>query len=121
VQAYLPCAAHNLQLVLKDGFKLDEIFEKLLEKVKKIVASCRRSTIVADELRQFGKTVQKNNITRWNSILFMIRSVNRLRGDEMKLILSIMNAKIKDKSKRHCLTKIKFDMLLELQDVLEYF
>ena len=31
--AYEPCATHNLQLVLKDGFKLAPEFENLIKKV----------------------------------------------------------------------------------------
>ena len=36
--SYIPCCAHNFQLVLKDGFKLDKIYENLLRKKSKMVS-----------------------------------------------------------------------------------
>jgi hypothetical protein len=72
----MPCLAHNIQLVIKDGMKLDDESNKLLDHVsKKIVNKSKSSSIIAAELRKFDKKLNKKNITRWNSILFMVRSV----------------------------------------------
>ena len=46
--AYIPCCAHNLQLVLKDGFKLDKTYENLLKKVSLIVSKSKQSAIIAE-------------------------------------------------------------------------
>ncbi len=74
--AYIPCACHNIQLVLHDGLKLDAVMLKLIEHVAKdIVNKSKFSTCIAEELRKFGVKFQKKNVTRWNSILFMIRFV----------------------------------------------
>jgi len=37
--SYLPCAAHNSQLVLKDGLKLNEEYTQLIKKVSKDIVS----------------------------------------------------------------------------------
>ena len=81
----MPCLAHNIQLVIKDGLKLDDEYNKLLDHVSKnIVNKSKSSSIIAAELRKFDKKLNKKNITRWNSILFMVRSVLKLAPEEMK-------------------------------------
>ena len=74
--SYLPCAAHNIQLVVKDGLKLDVEYTAL------IVSKSRTSSTIAEELRNLNKYVNKCVVTRWNSILFMIRSVLRITPQE---------------------------------------
>ena len=76
--AYIPCCAHNLQLVLKDGFKLDKTYENLLKNVSLIVSKSKQSAIIAELLRDLDKFLHKNILTRWNSILFLIRSVLKI-------------------------------------------
>jgi hypothetical protein len=72
--AYLPCAAHNLQLVIKDGLKLDEAYTKLVKHVAEdIVNKSKYSTVIAEDLREFDLKFAKRNATRWNSILMMIK------------------------------------------------
>ena len=39
--AYLPCAAHHFQLVLKDGFKLDKTYDDLLKRVTTMVGKSK--------------------------------------------------------------------------------
>ena len=62
--AYLPCCAHNFQLVLKDGFKLDKVFELLLKRIAKMVSKSKTSSIVAVELRNLDKFLCKSIPTR---------------------------------------------------------
>ena len=52
--SYLPCAAHNIQLVIKDCLKL-EVFKELIKKTSSIGSKCRRSIPVAEELRKLNK------------------------------------------------------------------
>ena len=74
--AYEPCACHNIQLVLKDGFAQAPSFENLIKKIsKKIVARSEFNALIEEELREFGKKFAKRVITRFNSILFTARSV----------------------------------------------
>jgi hypothetical protein len=37
--SYLPCAAHNIQLFLKDGLKMDAAYTALIKKVAKNIVS----------------------------------------------------------------------------------
>jgi hypothetical protein len=123
--AYLPCLAHNIQLVIKDGLNLDGKYISLINHVAKdIVAKSKSSSIIAAELRKLNKKLNKKNITRWNSILFMIRSVLKLSTEEIKIIRNQMPSRTKAEKD----IKIKFDistvereMLEELKDVLEMF
>ena len=66
--AYLPCVNHNLELCLKDTFKKVTKFNNSLKKIAKFVVKVRNSTILAANLSEMKKTVNKNNTTRWNSI-----------------------------------------------------
>lgn len=52
--SYMPCAAHILQLVLKDGLTINEDYDSLVNKVSKnIVSKSKYSSIIAEELRNF--------------------------------------------------------------------
>jgi hypothetical protein len=104
--------------VIKDGLQLSEKYERLISKVSKLVTKCRKSTVLADELRAFSKKVHQKNVTRWNSILFMIRSVIKLRPEEVKAIMNLLPKKKKAKVE---LTKSDYEMLTELEKVLSIF
>jgi hypothetical protein len=102
VLAYISCAAHNIQLVLKDGLKLDEAMTILIDRVSKdIVSKSKFSSFVAEELLKFRKKFAKRVITRWNSILFMIRCVLKVSNVEFATIRSKMPKKtLKQRSAR---------------------
>lgn len=123
--AYIPCAAHNIQLVIKDGLKLDKTYIDLINHVSKdIVSKSKTSLLIAEELRKLDKKLNMKNVTRWNSILFMIRSVLKLTPEDIKSIQGSMpaqNAKQKEIKKKFCLTSTERDMLSELKDLLEMF
>ena len=73
-KSYVPCCAHNSQLVLKDGLKLDEAYSDLIKRISKdIVSKPKVSLLIAEQLRNLEKTLKTYVITRWNSILFMIK------------------------------------------------
>lgn len=80
--AYIPCAAHNIKLVVKDGLKLDVDYTALIKRISWIVSKARNTCTIAEELRNLNKFVNKCVVTRWNSILFMIRSVLKITADE---------------------------------------
>ena len=86
--AYSVCANHNLELCLKDGFKKVKKFNKILKKVAKFVVKCRSSTILATELQEIKKTLQKNNQTRWNSWQILLKSFNKLTDTEYNNLIS---------------------------------
>ena len=123
--AYLPCLAHNLQLVIKDGLKLSDDYSKLIQHVStNIVSKSKCSSIIAAELRKLYLKLNKKNLTRWNSILFMVRSVLKLSADDMKAIRNQMPGRTPTEREiraKFDLTDVQHDMLLELKDVLEMF
>jgi len=125
VLCYLPCGAHNIQLVVKDGLKLDEAYSKLLTKVSSdIVSRSKVSHLIAEEVRRLDKSLYKAVVTRWNSILFMIRSVLKPTPTDFATIRKEMSTKSvrqKEIKKNFNLTAIEREMLLELQVVLEMF
>ena len=125
--AYLPCAAHNIQLVLKDGLTFDEDYSKLITKVSKdIVSKSKFSTLIAEELRKLDKKLCKRVITRWNSVLFMVRSVLKVTVEEFNLIrVQLQNkAKTKEQKKKansFYLSLLERSMLSELCELLSLF
>lgn len=65
VLAFLPCAAHNVQLVIKDGLILDEPYTKLIQHISRdIVTKSKVSTLIAEEIRNLELSLQKSVITR---------------------------------------------------------
>lgn len=88
--AYLPCAAHNLQLVIKDALKKINTFDKVISIVSRFIKKCRKSTTIADEFRNMKKSLLQKNVTRWNSVFFMVRSFNKLSVEEYKRLLSLV-------------------------------
>ena len=88
----------------------------MIDKIAKIVGRCRRSTAVQEELRVYRIKLLKMNQTRWNSILFMIRSFLKLTPEELNKILSLLPDKEKIK-----ITKVEREMLVELRDLLILF
>ena len=98
--AYLPCCAHNFQLVLKDGFKLDKVYDNLLKRIAKIVSKSKKSSIIADELRNLDKFLCKSIPTRWNSILFLIRSILKLSSSDLTQIRNNLPTNTKNKKKQ---------------------
>ncbi len=122
--AYLPCAAHNIQLVVKDGLHLDDNYTKLIKKVAWIVGKSKNCTGVAEELRRLNKFVAKCVVTRWNSILFMIRSVLKITPEEWTLVRGRLNRKTykaEQKYKKFLITEQERSVLVELQSVLNMF
>ena len=123
--AYEPCAAHNIQLVLKDGFESVPDLNDLVKRLSKnVVSKSKFSSLIAEELRTFGKKFSKRVITRWNSILFTARSLIRVKPEEYKKIREKMPFKTKkEKAARNLfiLTHDERETLEELVVVLEWF
>ena len=82
VSEHSPCFAHTLQLIIKDGFKQANAIVKVLKKASSIVSFVKKSTI-ATELLESEKSLKKDNATRWNSQLMMIKSILRIPEDTL--------------------------------------
>ena len=121
----MPCLAHNIQLVIKDGLNLSEDYNELIKHVSSdIVSKSKSSSFIAAELRKFNKKLKKKNITRWNSILFMVRSVLKLSPEQMKVVRSQMPSRTiaeREVKNKFDLTSIEREKLEELKEVLEMF
>ena len=100
-------------------------FKALLKKISHdIVSKSRRHHIIAEELRKLSKHLHTATVVRWNSILFMIRSVLKLTDEDLKMIRD----KLPKKNKHQRLVKKFFSlsakeraMLQELCQVLTWF
>jgi hypothetical protein len=84
LDAYIPCGAHNVQLVVNDGMKLSDEYTALIKRVsKQIVSKSKFSSYIAEELRKIDKKLIQRNATRWSSILAMIRALLRLTEKQL--------------------------------------
>ena len=101
--AYMPCAAHNIQLVLNDGFDKNPEIIQIINKISKnVISKSSYSHVIAEELRHLKKKFHKKNATRWNSTLFMARSVLKLSVEDYDIIRTSLkkNKKLKKKTER---------------------
>jgi hypothetical protein len=82
------------------------------------------SHCIAEELRIMNKKLNTKNLTRWNSILFMIRSVLKMSPEEMRQIrnkMPTLTADQKNAKKNFDLSDVEREMLAELMILLEHF
>jgi hypothetical protein len=94
--AYEPCSAHNIQLVLKDGFEENPKLNDMIKRLSKnIVSRSKFSALIAEELRTFGKKFSKRVMTRWNSVLFTARSLIGVSQSEFTKIRNALPKKTK--------------------------
>ena len=104
---------------------MSEDYTTLINRVSKdIVSKSKSSHVIAEELRFLNKKLNTKNLTRWNSILFMIRSVLKLSPDEIQQIkykMPNVTAEDKEKRRRFDLSHNERDMLKELKSLLELF
>jgi hypothetical protein len=92
--AYIPCLAHNIQLVIKDGLILNKQYEALIKHISEDkVTKSKSSLIIAGELRKLNVKLNKINESRCISLLFMIRSALKLSPDEYEKIRAEMPTK----------------------------
>ena len=106
---HIPCYAHTLQLVIKDGFKQAGNISKVLGKASAIVSHVQKSVCASDILESENR-LQNCNATRWNSQLIMIRS-----------ILKIPQEKLESLDTRHRLTEYDRKILEDLVEILTPF
>ena len=71
----LSCAAHTLQLVIKDGLKVSKKISETISKISTLINSIRKSCPAMEELEKKEIGLKTSNATRWNSQLTMIRSI----------------------------------------------
>ena len=107
---HLPCYAHTLQLVIRDGLKESgQHLKGIIAKAASIVGSIRKS-VHATEILESEKRVQAQNLTRWNSQIIMIRS-----------LLNIPDSKFSELDLSVKLTTYEKKLLKELCEILSPF
>ena len=106
---HIPCYAHTLQLVIKDGLKeISNPLRNVIAKSSKIVSFVRKS-IHASELLEDVNRLQAANVTRWNSQLTMLRSILKAPKDKLDQLDTVS------------LTSYERKLLQELCTILEPF
>lgn len=105
--------------------KLNEEYTKLIKKVSHdIVSKTKVSNLIAEEIRNLDKVLKTYVITRWNSILFMIRSVLKLTDKDFKTLRDKMNKSTEKQrliKKNFMLSDVERSMLIELEKLLALF
>ena len=76
VPTRMSCAAHMLQLVVKDGIKAvgHGAVSKALTRVNGFIGSARKSTNAMEVLSKAKTSLQAANVTRWSSQLRAVQS-----------------------------------------------
>jgi len=116
----LPCFAHSLQLVVKDGLaKLNtSAVRHLTAKCTKLCNMVHQSAVFRDAFEaQFGvgRSLPKANDTRWNSTFHHLQSIANLDQNQLASLLRTQN--------QQCLimTKKEVNILQELLEILQPF
>ncbi len=83
----LPCYAHTLQLIVKDGLKGLTGIQSALEKISKIAKLSHSSTTMAECFEKIQVCIPKANKTRWNSQYAMVMRVVGIQTSDLNEIL----------------------------------
>lgn len=123
-EQWLGCACHNLNLVLSHGLQKpkDESADDcgLPAEVFVLITSCKELVTLAKRTRMnqlLDKTLKQCVVTRWNSVLFMLKSVS----ESMTQLRALSIAPKANKNLLHLLAEINDTVLSEVIAVLEPF
>jgi hypothetical protein len=93
-RVFLPCMAHQMNLVFGDIFKESEIFKRTSKEAVRIVSFFHNSTFFTGNLRDEQKRIYNKTIqlispgdTRWNSYYFCFYSILKTQA-----ALKVINA-----------------------------
>ena len=111
----IPCFAHTIQLVVRDGLKEASSLKPALVKVSKIAKLSRTSTTFAEKLEKIGKSIPAANKTRWNSQFDTVEKTLRVSSTELNEMLVTV------KRKDLCLLTKDYQMLNEFLSLLALF
>ena len=111
----LSCFAHTLQLAIRDGLKVNSHLSRSLSKCIKLAQRSYKATQIAELLDEIGKTINRSNMTRWNSEYMLIKSILVLGKTTIDEITDIIDD---DELK---FNNTDFLVLQEAVDILEPF
>ncbi|UJR19236.1 hypothetical protein I4U23_022365 [Adineta vaga] len=89
---------HSLQLCLRDGLKNGVHMRKVLTKCKTLAKFSHKSSKMADLLEDINKSINKMNVTRWNSEYLFIQSILSIKHTDMESILPSLEYPVKFKN-----------------------
>ena len=111
----LPCYAHTLQLVIKDGLKGATSVQSALEKVSKIAKLSHSSTTIAERFEKIKVCIPRANKTRWNSQYGMVVNVVGTQAADLNEILT------ETQHRDLCLKSSDYQILNEFVSLLALF
>jgi hypothetical protein len=91
----LSCFIHSLQLCVRDGLKNGAHMPKVLNKCKILAKFSHKSSKMADLLDDINKSINKMNVTRWNSEYLLIQSILSIQHADMESILASLEYPVK--------------------------
>jgi hypothetical protein len=63
----IPCVLHSLNNAVKDSLKIED-FAQIIKKCSRIVRKGRKTIAIQELIRELGKCLKTNNVTRWCSV-----------------------------------------------------
>lgn len=111
----LPCYAHSIQLVVKDGLKGSTCIQSSLEKISKIAKLSHSSTTAAERFENIKVYIPRANKTRWNSQYAMILAIVDIQPSDLN------DALIQTQHRELCLKTADYQMLNEFISLLTLF
>ncbi|CAF0941124.1 unnamed protein product [Rotaria sordida] len=111
----LPCFAHTLQLVVKDGIKYASNATAALTKVAKIAKFSHDSILFAEKLENLSTTIPRATKCRWNSQYLTVAAVLNISLKTLNDILTELG------KKELCLTEKNKEILDEFMGLLYLF
>ena len=111
----IPCFAHSIQLVVKDGLKEATPIVAALEKVSAIAKLAHTSTKFAEKLDSMKVSIPRAVITRWNSQFMTVERILSIPSIELNNVLGQL------KYGHLCLNSRDLTMLQEFVDLLSLF
>ena len=82
----LSCFAHTLQLCVRDGLKNVPYIPKILGKCQTLAKFSHKSSKMADLLEHLNKSINKMNMTRWNSEYVLIKSIFNIGKNDLEIL-----------------------------------
>ncbi|CAF3602139.1 unnamed protein product, partial [Rotaria sp. Silwood2] len=111
----LPCFAHTLQLVVKDGIKYASNATAALTKVAKIAKFSHDSILFAEKLENLSTTIPRATKCRWNTQFLTVAAVLNISLKTLNDILTELG------KKELCLTEKNKEILDEFMALLYLF
>lgn len=97
----LPCIAHTLQLVVKDGFKEIKVVDRAVSQAACLVSKAHHSYKIRERLDVYQAYLHQRNNTRWSSEFNMVKSLLKLPNEKIDEIFNVKNGLTK--TSRECL------------------